>query len=297
MRTQAIALFLVIGSVAASGADVTLKVGDARGAPAAEAVVPVLITGSQKVGPIQFMLNYDPRVLEPVADGVVFGKVVSDGMISQNVGSPGELKIALRTDEPITQDGELLRVRFRVKGQQGDSCALTLDAAEAWEKESLFEVRVNTQPGTFTVAGIALPLPLLAAVGGGLILLALIALTLAVRRKRVPSPAPAVVAAAPSAPEPTPSVKQDACPQCGATVTPGDLFCGSCGRDMRTAAAAASRPPPAMAFNSSSPSPLRTSAGPDEIMAALKKLKEMQQAGLITAEDFERKKTDLLQRM
>jgi hypothetical protein len=260
MKAQLIALLLVLNSAALIHADITLKVADTKAAAGGEVDVPILISGSQTVGPIQFMIDYDPRLLEAMTDppdaepkNVVFGKVVKGGTLAQNPTGRGEWKIALRTDEPITQDGELLRLRFRVKGKKGDSCTLALDAAEAWEKESLFQVRVATQPGVVTIAGGGLPLwALIAAVLAVLVLAGF--LFFVVRRKRdgalVDSPAQTTTASPPAVAAQSPS------------------------------SPASSAPP-----------------GADDVMAKLKKLKDMQEAGLISAEDFERKKSDLLERM
>lgn len=266
MKAQLNAIVIFFCSVLLARADVTLKIGDAQGAAGREVEVPITISGSQTVGPIQFMVDYDPRFLEAVADppgaeakGIAFGKVVRGGMVAQNATGGGEWRIAMRSDEPITQDGELLRLRFRVKGKAGDSCTLAFSAAEAWEKESLFAVQVRTQPGTFTVTGGAGSLVsallgfavILLVIGGGIFLL----LRFLRRRKdsatevRPSSPAPA----SPPAPAPAPI-------------------------------APTSAPPAAQ------------SAG-DDVMATLKKLKDMQAAGLISAEDFEKKKSELLSRM
>ena len=251
MKTSAAlaaALLIMLLTAASSRAQVVLKVGDATGAPGAEAVVPILISGSQKAGPMQFILDYDRRMLEAIADppdaeprGVVFGSLVSGGMIATNTAEPGELKIALRTEEPITQDGELLRVRFRVKGKRGDTCTLNILVPEVWEKATLYEMAVRVEPGAFTVGGLGLSMPLLIAVVAALLLSFLI---LKMRKKRS---APAVPVTPASAPAPQP--------------------------------AAAS------------------SAGADDPLALLKKLKDMQSAGFISAEEFEAKKKDLLSRM
>jgi hypothetical protein len=251
-----VCLLLVLASATCARAQVTLKAGDATGAPGSEVEVPILISGSKKAGPIQFILDYDRRILEAIADppgvdprGVVFGKVVSGGMLSTNTAEPGELKIALRTDEPITQDGELVRARFLVKGKRGDTCTLNILVPEVWEKESLFEMSVSTAPGTFTVGGF--PTLLLIAIGAGILLLLLILL----KRKKKAAPAPATLGPATATP---------------ATATPA------------TAPA--------------SPQPAPASSG-DDPLALLKKLKEMQDAGLISPEEFEAKKKELLSRL
>ena len=81
------ALFLVwLIPLAARGQQVTLKPGDAEGASGSEAEVPILISGSRSAGPMQFIVDYDRKVLEAIADppgvpprGVVYGRLVSGG--------------------------------------------------------------------------------------------------------------------------------------------------------------------------------------------------------------------------
>lgn len=247
-----------------SHAQITLKVGDAQGAPGKEVEVPILISGSTKTGPMQFVLDYDHKMLEAIADppdveprGVVFGKLIGGGMIAQNAAEPGAVKIALRTDEPITQDGELVRVRFLVKGKGGDSCTLNILVPEAWEKQSLFEVPVHVQPGNFRVAGSGIPLPLLIAILAGLAVLVLI-IVMVLRRSKTN-------AAAAPARGPTETFPPTAPP-----------------------APVASVPVPA-----AGPAPKNA----EDPMVLLKKLKDMKDAGLITEEDFDRKKKDLLERI
>lgn len=241
--TLLLALLISLQAATPSLAQVTLKVGDATGAPGTEVVVPILITGSQKAGPMQFILDYDRRILEAIPDppdaeprGVVFGSLISGGMIATNTAEPGELKIALRTEEPITQDGELLRARFMVKGKRGDTCTINILVPEVWEKATLFEMAVRTEPGTFKAGGLGLSLPLLIAAGAGFLLLVLILRM----RKKTP-------VTAPSAPAPVP------------------------------------HPPSAGDGN--------------DPLVLLKRLKEMQEAGFISAAEFEAKKKDLLERM
>lgn len=164
---------------AAADAQVTLKVGDAEGSGGSEVVVPILISGSRNVGPMQFVLDYDRRILEAIPDppgaeprAVVFGDIGDGGMISHNASAPGEVGIALRTDEPIARDGELLHVRFLVTGEKGDMAVISIAAAAAWEKESLAEVPVVTEPGPFAVVGgFGLLVPLIAGAIGLLLAL------------------------------------------------------------------------------------------------------------------------------
>ena len=154
------AAVILIQSAMIARAEITLKIGDARVPAGGEAEVPVLIAGSKTAGLLNLLVDYDPKLLEAVngspdedPKGIRFGPVVTSGAVTEDLSEAGEWRISIRADQPVAQDGELLRLRFKAKGKSGQSCTLLLDAVQAWEKETHFAVQVNTQPGTVTITG------------------------------------------------------------------------------------------------------------------------------------------------
>jgi len=260
MKRKPILILLLLGLLSATLAQgqIVLKPSDVEGESGAELEVPIMISGSRGAGPMQFIVDFDHRVLEAIADppgvpprGVTFGKLVSGGMISQVAGA-GELRIAVTTNEAINTDGELLTLRFKVKGKAGASSVLSIDMAEVWDMESLASIAVRTESGKVTItgagaSGLPFPLPIMIAVAAGAVLLLLL-LILVVRKK--------------------PAAVPRARPVAATTAQPGVV------------------PPPPGAVPSG-----------EDTMVGIQKLKEMFEADLISAEDFERKKQDLLDRM
>jgi len=198
MKTSSITVAVLLVFAAVARAEVSLKVADASAASGAKAEVSILISGSQNIGSLQFVLDYDPRLLEPLAikpgqesKAIAFGKALKGAALEQNAAGAGEWKIALVPDEAISDEGELLRLRFRVKGKTGESCVLTLDRAMAWEKESHFEVPLTTQLGTITITGSRFPRwGILAAVVALAVIAAAIFVFLRGRREAKPEAAP-----------------------------------------------------------------------------------------------------------
>jgi len=70
-----------------------------------------------------------------------------------NAQTPGRLGLGLVTLDGIQGDGTLAIVRFEVIGSSGQSSALNLEKAEAWEITSYMPVLVTTEPGQVTVGG------------------------------------------------------------------------------------------------------------------------------------------------
>lgn len=161
MTKRSLPGFLVVTALicgSAIGQEITLSVGDSEAPAGGEAEVPISIAGAKNAGPLQFVLRYDPDVLTAIADpdgvepyGVVFGDLVRAGMLEQDVIQPGHLYIRFVTNAAITSDGELLVVRFNVKGKTGDTSTISLNVPEAWDHDSLDELRVNVTPGVFSV--------------------------------------------------------------------------------------------------------------------------------------------------
>jgi hypothetical protein len=149
----------------------TLKLPEASGATGSEVKVPVDIEGSKGCGALQFNVTYDPAVLE--AKGVEEGGVLSGAMLTCNVAAPGVLKVAVIAQQPLSGDGTLAVVTFRVVG--GGNCPLGIDGPRAWEHASNLEMQVAVAPGQFTAGGVRLPMVLIAGICGATLLLVAVA--------------------------------------------------------------------------------------------------------------------------
>lgn len=151
---------------------ITLSIGSSEGSAESRVRVPVLVEGADQLGPVQLVLRYDPTVLS--AGEAKRGALARSGMIYQETPEPGVLRVAMTTDEPITGDGELLAVEFRVVGQPSRRSEIELSNVLAYEWQSLAELLVDTGPGTFTVTGLALPWQHLILIGAGILILGIL---------------------------------------------------------------------------------------------------------------------------
>lgn len=197
MRLHFIVLALLASLATHLRADISLKIGDTTVRSGHEAEVPIFITGSKTVGPLQFLIDYDPRLLEAMSGsdergpkGVRYGAAVSGGMITEDADDAGEWRIILLPDRPIKQDGELLHVRFKAKKNSGVSARLLIDAAKAWDHESLATVAVNAQPGKITITNGARPRWVVVAILAGLALGAIFLWLMRGRKEKPPAAPP-----------------------------------------------------------------------------------------------------------
>ncbi|MBK8467454.1 MAG: VCBS repeat-containing protein [Chloracidobacterium sp.] len=96
-----------------------------------EVIVPVSVDGTAEKGIVsyEFVLRYDPSVIQPQADPVGVAGTVSRGLTAvANAREPGILRVALYGAMPINGNGLLLNLRFNAVGAPGSISPLT------WER-------------------------------------------------------------------------------------------------------------------------------------------------------------------
>jgi hypothetical protein len=180
LTTSLLALVAILAP-SARAASVTLAVPTCKAAPNSAIKVPIQARQAEGVGSFQLELVYDPALLE--FQEVEERPMLSGAMLASNVVAPGRVKLAGVGDpkKPLRGDGELVLVRFRVRGAGGKQCSLGIDNALAWEQtDAAFDMLVRTESGQFTVQRPGWPW-ILAAAGGGL--LAILVALFAARRK------------------------------------------------------------------------------------------------------------------
>ena len=133
---------------------VTLRVPAAKAANGKVVNVRIELAAAPEapgVGALQFALLYDPQIIEP--QDAVAGSAAARASVQSSTSAPGRLGLSLVTTENITNAGEVVVVHFKVLGKKGQTSTLELDGAKAWQGDvNLFDIRVATQPGVFTVA-------------------------------------------------------------------------------------------------------------------------------------------------
>jgi hypothetical protein len=171
---------------------VAVEAGTVSGPTGSKVAVPINIHQAEKLGAIQMDLAYDPAVLEAADDAIEKGSFPQDITLLSHVLSPGVLRIVMygSASEAIDGDGTLLKVFFTVKGQEGQSCELHLDAVKAGDnvkpEARSAPMLVTVQDGRFAV-GSAFPRWMIIA-GGVVLALILLQLLRVVLRKK-PKPA------------------------------------------------------------------------------------------------------------
>jgi len=144
------------------GATVSLPSGLTDGA-AVDVVVPIRVVPADGIVAIDLGFAFDPGVLQPRA---AYTAPLAAGMtLSADFSVPGRVALALSGAEPLTGEGEVAWVLFRVAGTPGDTSAL------AWDGVRLNggAISCTTADGSFMVtpSGAVLSVPDGSCVTGG----------------------------------------------------------------------------------------------------------------------------------
>ena len=122
--------------------------------------VPIFLTGAKNVGSLEFVLTYDPTVLE-VSD-VEAGGLAQSSLFDFGTREPGRLWAGLIDADGISGDGPAAVVSFNVIGTGSSASWLTLENVSTYDASSLLDILTDTRAGNFTVEGLALSAPALA---------------------------------------------------------------------------------------------------------------------------------------
>ena len=122
--------------------------------------VPIHLTGAENIGSLEFVLTYDPSVLE--VSGVEAGGLAQSTLFDFGTRSPGRLWAGLIDSEGINGDGPIAVVSFKVVGPGASTSLLALENITTYNASSLLDILTNATSGSFTVDGRALTAPTLA---------------------------------------------------------------------------------------------------------------------------------------
>ena len=122
--------------------------------------VPIHLTGAENIGSLEFVLTYDPAVLE--VSGVEAGGLAQSALFDFGSRSPGRLWAGLIDSEGINGDGPIAVVSFKVVGPDASTSLLALENITTYDASSLLDILTNATSGSFTVDGRALTAPTLA---------------------------------------------------------------------------------------------------------------------------------------
>jgi hypothetical protein len=122
--------------------------------------VPIYLTGADNIGSLEFILTYDPSVLE--VSGVEAGGLAQSALFDFGTRSPGRLWAGLIDSDGINGDGPVAVVSFKVIGPGASTSPLVLENITTYDASSLLDILTNATSGSFTVDGRALTAPTLA---------------------------------------------------------------------------------------------------------------------------------------
>ena len=119
-----------------------------------EITVPIFLQGATNVGSLEFVLVYEPSVLQFTK--VEGGSLGSNALLESSNGTPGQVWAGMIDANGMTGDGHAALVTFRVIGNGESSTALTLESVVAYDANTLLDMITQMSPGSFTVKDLSL---------------------------------------------------------------------------------------------------------------------------------------------
>ena len=111
--------------------------------------VPVYLTGATNVGSLEFVLVYEPSVLEVVS--VEKGTLARTALIDSGSRTAGRLWTAVIDPNGISGNGPVAVVSFNVVGNGVERISLTLESVYAYNATSLLDIVTEASAGSFTL--------------------------------------------------------------------------------------------------------------------------------------------------
>ena len=116
---------------------------------AKEVKIPVLLEGAANIGSLEFVLSYEPTVLE--VTGVEKGSMANDALLDSSIRTPGLVWAGLIDANGISGDGPAAIITFAVVGEAESSTALILDSVIAYDASTLLDILTSASRGHFIV--------------------------------------------------------------------------------------------------------------------------------------------------
>ena len=113
--------------------------------------VPVHMTGAANVGSLEFVLVYDPEVLQ--VSSVAPGILANAAVIGSNTLTPGRVWVGIADARGIDGGGAVATVTFDIVGLQQGRSALTLEEVVAHDATSLLDILSDATAGEYTIEG------------------------------------------------------------------------------------------------------------------------------------------------
>jgi len=172
---------LLLAGTVASAAALNISIGSHETDAGASLDVPVMADVPDAVGALQFDVTFDPAVLS-ISD-VTSGALLGNALVEFGGEPAGTVAVAIASLDGISGNGDLVVLTFDVVGDGGDSTALEVSDARAWEGENHLEVLVDAQGGDVSIAESGGGFPMIYVIAAlALLLVAVVAVTMLRRR-------------------------------------------------------------------------------------------------------------------
>ena len=122
-----------------------------------EIEVPVLLQGAAGVGSLEFVLLYEPTVLE--VTGVKTSALATTALLESSIRTPGSLWAGIIDANGISGDGPVAVITFAIVGDSESNTALTLDNVAAYDALLLLDIITQASTGSFAVKDHSLTAP------------------------------------------------------------------------------------------------------------------------------------------
>ncbi len=123
----------------------------------AEIAVPVHLEGAKNIGSLEFVLVYDPAVLQVLT--VEPGPLAGAALLEASTQTPGAVWAAVVDANGISGNGAVATITFKVIGEVNSSTRLGLESVAAHDAASLLDIITQKTPGSYTVKDAALSGP------------------------------------------------------------------------------------------------------------------------------------------
>ena len=110
--------------------------------------VPINLVGASNLGSLEFVLVYEPEVLEVTA--VETGPLAEQAFLESSTATPGVLWTAIIDADGISGDGPAAIVTFRVLKSGVSKSPLTLQNVVAYDAASLLDIIVEASGGSIS---------------------------------------------------------------------------------------------------------------------------------------------------
>ena len=113
--------------------------------------VPIRATGASQLGSIEFVLVYEPSLLEVVE--VKPGSLASNALIQFDSGTPGRLWTGIVDANGISGEGSLAVVSFRPVEMSQSPSPLVLENVSAYNVSTFLDMPAHSSSGELTIQG------------------------------------------------------------------------------------------------------------------------------------------------